>query len=127
MEELFPAEVVTGKVTPKSTENTQIEWFKESDEKGSLAKATAQDIAFTLKWADEDVKEGWTCFNQRCSDTSPEVTSTGYMPIIQASAHEHDTLNTVVLKCLHVARKPGQQHVIITVDEALFSKLMELK
>ena len=49
------------------------------------------------------------------------------MPIIQAPAHELDSLNTVVLKCLHVARMLGQQHVVITVDEALFSKLMELK
>ena len=54
MEELFPAEVVTGKVPPKSTEDTQIQWFKESDKKGSLEKATAQDNEFILKWADED-------------------------------------------------------------------------
>ena len=54
MVELFPAEVVTGKVTPKSIEDTQIQWFKKSDEKGSLAKATAQDMAFILKWSDED-------------------------------------------------------------------------
>ena len=118
--------MVTGKVTPKSTEGTQKQWLKKSDEKRSLAKAAAQDMAFILKRADEDVKEGWTSFNQRHSDTAPEVTSVGYMPIIQAPAHELDTLNTVVLRCMHVARKLGQPHVVITVDEALFSKLMEL-
>ena len=49
------------------------------------------------------------------------------MPIVQAPAHDLDTLNTVVLRCKHVARKLGQYHVVITVDEALFCKLMELK
>ena len=71
--------------------------------------------------------EGWTSFNQRHSEMSPEITSIGYMPIVQAPAHDLDTLNTVVLRCKHVARKLGQYHVVITVDEALFCKLMELK
>ena len=74
-----------------------------------------------------DVKEGWTSFNQSLSEISPEITSIGYMPIIQAPAHDLDTLNTVVLRCKHVARERGQHHVVITVDEALFCKLMELK
>jgi hypothetical protein len=38
-----------------------------------------------------------------------------------------DTLNTVVLRCKHTAGKLGQHHVVLTVDEALFCKLMELK
>jgi len=49
------------------------------------------------------------------------------MPIILAPAHELDTLNTVVLRCRHVAKKLEQHHVVLTVDEALFCKLMDLK
>ena len=49
------------------------------------------------------------------------------MPIILAPAHDLDTLNTVVLRCKHVARELGQHHVVITVDRALVCKLMELK
>lgn len=73
------------------------------------------------------MKKGWTMFNQSVNESSPEMTSIGYMPIIQAPAHEIDTLNTVVMRCLNVARKLEQHHVVITVDEALFCKLMELK
>jgi len=49
------------------------------------------------------------------------------MPIVQAPAHELDTLNTVVERCRHVARSLGQEYVVLTVDEALYCKLMELK
>lgn len=50
-----------------------------------------------------------------------------YMPIVQASTHELDTLNTVIQRCRHTATALGQQHVVLTVDEALYCKLMELK
>lgn len=127
-EMLFPAGVRESKACPKSTENTKKEWFKKSDENGSIAKATVIDMAFFFKRQDEgDMKQGWTTFNQNHSERSPEMTSIGYMPIIQAPAHDLDTLKTVVLRCKHVARKLGQHHVVITVDEALFCKLMELK
>lgn len=85
-------------------------------------------MAYFFKRQDEeDMKQGWKTFNQNHSERSPEMKSIGYMPIIQAPAHDLDTLNAVVLRCKHVARKLGQHHVVITVDEALFCKLMELK
>ena len=55
----------------------------------------------------------------------PEVTTIGYMPIVQSPAHEFDTLNTAVVRCKHIANSLGQQHVVLT--EALYCKLMELK
>lgn len=127
METLFPARV-EGKAFPKSTENTKKEWFQISDENGSAAQATANDMAFFFKCQDEgDVKESWTSFNQNLGEISSEITSIGYMPIIQAPAHDLGTLNKVVLRRKHIVRELGQNHVVITVDEALYCKLMELK
>ena len=57
----------------------------------------------------------------------PELTSIGYMPIVQAPAHHLDTLHTVILRCRCIARKLGQHHAVLTVDEALYCKLMERK
>ena len=51
----------------------------------------------------------------------------GYLPIIQASAHELDTLNTLIMRVVHIAEALQQEHVVLTVDEALFPKLMEFK
>ena len=99
-----------------------------SDQNESAKKAIGQDMAFVVKRQDDvNTKEGWTSFNQAKSNEAPEMTSVGYMPIIQAPAHELDTLNTVVLRCKHTAGKLGQHYVVLTVDEALFCKLMELK
>lgn len=72
-------------------------------------------------------KIGWTNFNQKHSIVDAEVTTIGYMPIIQSPAHELDSLKTVVLRCKHVVNALGQQQVVLTVDEALYYKLMELK
>ena len=55
------------------------------------------------------------------------MTSVGYIPIVQAPAHELDTLHTVVQRCKHIATQLGQHYVVLTVDEALYCKLMELK
>ena len=49
------------------------------------------------------------------------------MPILQVPAHEIDTLNTVVKRYMHISAALGQQYTVITVDQALFCKLLELK
>lgn len=87
MEEIFPS----GVMTRKATVNTKNEWLKRSAENESATNATAQDIAFFLKRQDQEVKEGWKSFNRRHSKISPEITSIGYMPIIQAPAGDLDT------------------------------------
>ena len=49
------------------------------------------------------------------------------MPIIHAPAHDIDTLNTVFMRCMYVATQLGQVYVVLTVDQALYYKLMKLK
>ena len=128
MEELIPAETTGGMVEPKSTSSTQKDWFVASElDKPEVLKANTCDLAFFLVRNDSDKRIGWTNFNQKHSTVDPEVTTIGYMPIVQSPAHELDTLNIVVLRCKHVASVLGQQHVVLTVDEALYCKLMELK
>ena len=42
-------------------------------------------------------------------------------------AHDFDTLNTVVKRCMAISSRFGQEHIVITVDQALYYRLMELK
>lgn len=77
-------------------------------------------MAFFLKRQNEDPKSGWTSFNEKHSETNPEVSTIGYMPIILAPAHNIDTLNTVVKRIVQVAESLNQKHVVLTVDQALF-------
>ena len=128
MNEIFPADMPEGKIEPKSTANTKKEWFERNTENEEAKKARAMDMAFLINRQDDtDTKKGWTYFNQIYKDCNHEMSSIGYMPVIQDTAGEIITLNTVALRCKHVATTLGQKHVVLTVDEALFPKLMELK
>ena len=44
-----------------------------------------------------------------------------------APAHELDTLNTAVKRCMAISSHFGQEHTVLTVDQALYCRLMELK
>ena len=50
----------------------------------------------------------------------------GIYPLIGSCTHI-DTLNTLVKRVLHVAQSMEQEHVVLTVGEDLYPKLMELK
>ena len=54
-------------------------------------------------------------------------TTVGYLPIIQSPAHEIDMLNTVVKRIVHVTTSLQHDHIVLTMDQALFAQLMELK
>ena len=74
------------------------------------------------------IKSGWTTFNKSISPSKQgNVSKVGYMPILQAPAHKFNTLNAVVKRCMLVSSKLGQCYTVITVDQALYCKLIELK
>lgn len=103
-------------------------WFTQSiDECPSAIKAHATDMAFTITRSSQEPMPSWTSFNKNASTVNPEQTSVGYLPIIQAPANDIDTLNTVARRVLHVAQSMEQEHVVLTVDESLYPKLLELK
>jgi hypothetical protein len=80
-----------------------------------------------LKRNKQEVPITWSVFNQSISSINPDLTIVGYMPIVQAPAHEIDTLNTVVQKCMYISDPLGQRHTVLTVNQALYFKLIDLK
>ena len=93
----------------------------------AIASAKAADLAFIIKRHEIDCKPSWTIFNQFIDQTDQEETSVDFFPIINAPAHEIDTLNTVVQRCMYVSSKPNQSYTVITVDQALYYRLIQLK
>ena len=61
----------------------------------------------------------WTGFNQFTVTNTEKVSSVGYVPIINAPAHESDTLWTVINRCMQIAQElnPGQSR-LVTFDES---------
>ena len=90
-------------------------------------KAEATDQAFFVHRQELAQRPGWTSFNQNHSTINQTETSIGHMPITLAPAHEFDALNTVIRRCMFVAERFGQAYTIITVDQALYCKLMKMK
>ncbi|KAG1677175.1 putative protein in type-1 retrotransposable element R1DM [Nymphon striatum] len=57
----------------------------------------------------------------------PLDVQTCHLSIESAPAHSIVTLNTVVQRVLHIAMTLRQRYTVLTVDQALFPQLMELK
>ena len=126
MDRIYPVEVKQS--SPVFSRTVEKEWFDTAkDDNDSVRTAQATDLAFNMLRHQAEIRSGWTEFNQSLSQNEQEVTTIGYMPIIQAPAHEFDTLDTVVKRCMHISAALGQQYTVITVDQALFCKLLELK
>ena len=92
-----------------------------------MKRAKATDLAFFLCRQDSETRPSWTVFNQSISSAEPEQTAAGFLPIILAPAHELNTLNTVVKRFMAISAHFGQEYTVITVDQALYCRLMELK
>jgi hypothetical protein len=61
------------------------------------------------------MSQTWSAFNQALSKCDPDLTTIGYMPLIRAPAHDFDTLNTVVQRCMHILEKLGFEVVCTKV------------
>ena len=124
----IPPDKFVGSPEPRFKNAVQLEWFTGTEETDPhIAIAKGKDLAFLMKRLTENPRPGLSEFNQIHSEHNPPVTTIGYMPIILNPAHEYETLNTVIIRCKYIAESLGQQHVVITADEALYSRLMELK
>ena len=134
MDTLHPANI-QGKAEPSYTNDFQVEteWYMNSDatESNNQREAEAKDMTFYLIRQEDEkqTRTSWTVFNKSASagENAPEQSTLGFLPMIQAPAHEFDTLNTAVKRCMHISEEMGQKFTVITVDQALYCKLMELK
>ena len=128
MQELQETHFVEGKSAPQFAEPVKQEWYVVQEDETDVAKVTrAIDMSFIVQRQTKEIRESWSSFNHALSKAKNDITTVGYMPIIQAPAHDLDTLNTVVRRCMYISSQLGQQYTVLTVDQALYFKLMDLK
>lgn len=70
---------------------------------------------------------GWSGFNQLLSKSDDQPTIVGPLPIVNAPAHEFETLWTVILKCQTMTHLRHGRYSVITLDEALYCKAKMLQ
>lgn len=89
---------------------------------------TTKELAWLISMTEGDNSQrvpGLSGFNKMTTMVCPEITTTGFLPIIQQRADAYDTLNTVIIRCMNISTALGQQHTVIMADQALNSKLKE--
>ncbi|CAB4006763.1 Hypothetical predicted protein [Paramuricea clavata] len=128
LQDVAPVGIIEGKTKPVFQKPVTNDLFEsDNNELEVQQKAEATHQAFFVHRQECAQNPGWTSFNQNYSTTNPPQTSIGHMPIILAPAHKFDTLSIVIRRCMFVTEHFGQAYTVITIDQALYCKLMELK
>ena len=70
---------------------------------------------------------GWCGFNQMLSPDKSQTTMVGPLPIINAPAHEFETLWTVIQKCKAMTKLRNGSYTVVTMDEGLYNKAIMLQ
>ena len=92
-------------------------------------KATAKDVSWILSriyGSESNAVPAWTGFNQVTMPDDQELCSIGYLPLINAPAHDNNTLWTVFMRCMRISVNPAQS-TVITLHQALYCKAKELQ
>ena len=87
-------------------------------------------MAWVLYWQsnrDEPVVPLWSGFNALLTNATQEETMIGCLPIINAPAHDYDTLWTVIERSRRMTRQLGQKYSVMTFDEQLYCKAKMLQ
>ena len=101
MEKIYP--VAVKRSSPVFPGAVRKEWFDAVDDgEDSVSSVETTDMALNMLRHKAVIRSGWTEFNQTLSQNEQDVTTIGYLPILQAPAHEFDTLNTVAKRCMYI-------------------------
>ena len=102
LHELTDLSLDNKKPEPELQETVLSEWY--TPDSSLIDESYKKDLAWILGRLHEQQPElqsipGWTDFNQLLSTEKPQVTVVGPLPIVNAPAHEFETLWTVILRC----------------------------
>ena len=97
----------------------------------SKEKASTKDLAYILARMyayESDAVPAWTGFNKVTSPDDSKRCSVGYLPLINAPAHECSTLWTGLMRCLRISHMINLgQYTVITLDQQLYCKAKKLQ
>lgn len=125
---LLNAPIFVEKPVPWFSYPVSPEWYKCD---GVLQKiAEAKDLAWLLcrqHYIIEQRVPAWTGFNHVVSKKPYTKTIIGTLPLLDASAHDNDTLWTIIQNCKTMTHRLGQKYTVITFDQQLYCKAKMLQ
>ena len=89
------------------------------------------DLAYVLMklaGVSEEFFAGWTGFNTtlNCSNV-PWMSKVGYLPIIDASPTEYDTVFTILDRSVEIASSLDQEKIVVVFDQAIYAKAQQIR
>ena len=102
----------------------------EGDHRECQQSARDLDLALRLmKVADisDNIFPGWTGCNIMLQDEVPLVSTVGYLPIIDASPTEYDTVYTILDRSLQIADTLKQEEIVAVFDQAIYAKAQQIR
>ena len=102
----------------------------EGDHRQCQQSARDLDLALRLmKVADisDNVFPGWTGCNILLHNEVPMISTVGYLPIIDASPTEYDTVYTILDRSLQIADTLKQEEIVAVFDQAIYAKAQQIR
>ncbi|PIK41754.1 hypothetical protein BSL78_21395 [Apostichopus japonicus] len=69
----------------------------------------------------------WTGFNTLIADNIPAKSIIGYLPVIDASPTEMDTIETILCRSLEIANALHLQTIVTVFDQAIYAKAQQIR
>jgi hypothetical protein len=128
--QLESVNMVSEKPEPVLSNVVKESWY--APDRQLIDDAFKEDLAWILSRMAQQRPEvqtipGWTGFNQVLSKSDEKPTVVGPLPIVNAPAHQFETLWTVILKCQAMTHLRHGLYSVITLDEALYCKAKMLQ
>ena len=87
-----------------------------------------KDTAYYLtKSAPDNLLPSWTGFNQLLKKEIPQKATMGYLPVVDASPTELNTVNTILHGSVEIAYQLELPSVAVVVDQAIYAKAQTIR
>ncbi|XP_071812536.1 uncharacterized protein [Apostichopus japonicus] len=86
-----------------------------------------EDAFYVSKFSEARLLPSWTGFNQLLSSNIPPKATIAYLPVVDASPTDLNTVNTVLHRSLEIADQLELPSIVVVVDQAIYCKAQTIR
>ena len=77
--------------------------------------------------SNQTMPPSWTGFNTSICCNIPKKSLIGYLPVIDASPTEMDTVETILCRSLEIANNLNLKEIVVVFDQAIYAKAQQIR
>jgi len=87
-----------------------------------------KDAAFYItKWPQKRLLPAWTGFNQLLTSSIPPKATIAYLPVVNDSPTDLNTVNTILHRSIEIADQLELPSVVVVMDQAIYAKAQTIR